>query len=145
MSQLAGREGFSPLVTDICCETIEPNAQEICDPTLKPLSLASLVDFEEGTLLSKCLEAGVEHMDNFILGESRLRDLGFISPIKVVNGTGSGYFLRSSSKVMMYSVSSTGFRRLLTLTKFVESVEGIDLSDISGALREVDARIRVSL
>ena len=58
-----------------------------------PLSLASLVDVEEGTLLSKSLEAGVEHLDKFILGDSSLRDLGFISPIKVMKGIGSGYFL----------------------------------------------------
>ena len=108
--------------TDICVETFEPNAEVICDSTLKPLSLASLVDFEEGTLLSKYLEAGVEHLDKFILGDYSLKDLGFISPIKVFKGTGSGYFLRSSSKVLMDSVSSVGFRRLLTPTKFVEPV-----------------------
>ena len=77
-------------------------------------------------------------------GDSSLRDLGFISPIKVVTSTGSGYFLRSSSKVLMDSTSSVG-KRLLTSTKFVELVRGIELTDVSGALREVDARIRVSL
>ena len=101
LSPLAGREGFSPLDSDICreiyetnspeiCKIFETNDQEICDAILKPLSLASLVDLEDGTLLSKSLEAGVEHMDNYILGDSSLRDLGFISPIKVLKGTGSG-------------------------------------------------------
>ena len=72
------------------CKIFETNDQDICDPILKILSLASLVDLEGGTLLSKSLEAGVEHMDNYILGDSSLRDLGFISPIKVLKGTGSG-------------------------------------------------------
>ena len=145
LSHLANREGNSPLKTGICVETLEPNAEVISDSTLKPLSLDFLVDFEEGTLLSKYMDAGVEHMDKFILGDSSLKDLGFISPIKVFKGTGSGYFLRSSSKVLMDSVSSVGFRRLLTPTKFVESIMGTDHSDVSGALREVDARCRVSL
>ena len=86
------------------------------------MSLASLVDLEEGTLFSKRLEAGVEHLDNYILGDSSLRDLGFISPIKVSKDTGSGYFLRSSSKVLVDSVSYVGIRRLLTPTIFSESV-----------------------
>ena len=103
------------------------------------------MDLEEGSLLSKCLETGVEHLDNFILGDSSLRDLGFISPIKVLKGTGSGYFLRSSSKVLVDSVSSVESRRLLTTNFFSESEEGTEHSDVFGALRAVDARIRVSL
>ena len=83
------REIFETNSPEIC-KIFETNDQEIYDSILKPLSLASLVDLEEGTLLSKILEAGVEHLDNFILGDSSLRDLGFISPIKVLKGTGSG-------------------------------------------------------
>ena len=45
----------------------------------------------------------------------------------------------------MDSVSSVGIRRLLTPTNFSESVEDTEHSDVSVALREVDARIRVSL
>ena len=108
LSHLANREVNFPLKTNICVETFEPNSQDICESTLKPLSLASLVHFDEGTFLSKCSEARVDHLDNFILGESRLGDLGFISPIKVFKGTGSGYFLRSTSKVLMDSISSVG-------------------------------------
>ena len=136
---------FSPLISVKCVESIEPIHEVICDSTLKPLSLISLVYFEEGNILSNYLEAGVEHMDNFILGESSLKDLGFSSPIKVSKGTGSGYFLRSSSKVLLDSVSSIGFRRLLTPTKLVESMKGFDHSDVVGSLREVNARCRVSL
>ena len=58
------------------CKIVETNDQEICDPILKPLSLASLVDLEEGTLFSKRLEVGVEHLDNYIVGDSSLRDFG---------------------------------------------------------------------
>ena len=117
---------LSPMMSFIYVNSVEPIDEVICDSTLKPLSLISLVYFEEGNILSNYLEAGVEHMDNFILGESSLKDLGFSSPIKVSKGTGSGYFLRSSSKVLLNSVSSTGFRRLLTPTKLVESVKGFD-------------------
>ena len=81
----------------------------------------------------------MEHLDKFTVEDSRLKELGFISPVKVFKGPSSGYFLISSSKVLMDSVSFVGFRRLLTPTKFVESVKGIDHSDVIGALREVDA------
>ena len=134
-----------PLISDKYVETFESNVEEICDSKLKPLRLASLVDFEEGTILSKFMEAGVEHLDNFTLGDSSLKDLGFISPIKVFKGPCSGYFLRCSSKVLMDSVSSVGFRRLLTPTKLVESVKGTDHSEVFGALREVDAHCKVTL
>ena len=81
-------------------------SQDLCEKTLKPLSLASMVDFEEGSFLRKSSDAGVDHLDKFNLGESSLGDLGFISPIKVFKDTGSGYFLRSSSKVLKDSISS---------------------------------------
>ena len=87
----------------------------------------------------------MEHLDNFILGESSLKELGFMSRIKVSKGTGSGYFLRSRSKVLLDSASTIGFKRFLTHAKLVESVKGFDYSDDVGALREVDARCRVSL
>ena len=87
----------------------------------------------------------MEHLDTFILGDSSIRDLGFISPIKVSKDTGSGYFLRSSSKVLLDSVSAIGFKRYLTPTKLVEFVKGFDHSDDVGALREVGAHCRVSL
>ena len=45
----------------------------------------------------------------------------------------------------MDSVSSVGIRRLLTTTNSSESEEGTEHSDVSGALRVVDARFRVSL
>ena len=115
----------------------------IYDSTLKPLSLASLVDFKEGTLLSKYMEAGVEHLDKFTVKYSSLKELGFIFPIKVFKGSGSGYFLRSSSKFLMNSVSS-GLKGLSTPI-LDESVLGTNQSDVIGALREVDARCRVSL
>ena len=129
-------------ITPELCNIVEINDQEICDLILKPLSLASLVGLEEGSLLSKSLKAGVEHLENYILGDSSLKDLGFISPIKVLKGTSSGYFLRSSSKVLVDPVTSVGSRVLLTTNHFEESTEH---SDVSGALRAVDARIRVSL
>ena len=100
------------------------------------------MDVEEGTLLSKNLEVGVEHLDKFILGDERLRDLGFISPIKVLKGTSFGYFLRSSSKVLVDPVTSVGSRVLLTIDHFEE---GTEHSDVSRELRAVDVRIRVSL
>ena len=108
-------------------------------PKLKPLILASLVDFDEGSLFSNNLEVDVEHLDNFSLVDSNLRDLGFISPIKVLKGNGSGYFLRSCSKVLLDHVSSLGSRVGLTTEL---SKEG---SAHSGALRAVDAHLRVSL
>ena len=117
---------FSPSISVKCVESVEPIDEVICDSTLKPLSLISLVYFEEGNILSNYLEAGVEHMDNFILGESSLKDLGFSSPIKESKGTGSGYFLRSSSKVLLDSASAIGFNFFLTPTKLVESVKGFD-------------------
>ena len=87
----------------------------------------------------------MDHNHNFTMEESSLKELGFISPIKVFKGTGSGYFLRSSSKILKDSISSVGEGRLLSSAKIDESVEGIDRFEVSGALREVDARIRVSL
>ena len=107
-----------------------------------------MVDFEEGSFLSKSLEAGVDHLDKFNLGESRLGDLGFISPIRYFKDSGSGYFLRSSSKVMKDSVSSAGvgiFSGLLSLVKSSESVEFLERSDVSGALKVMDARYRGTL
>ena len=62
-----------------------------------------------------------------------------------MKGTGSGYFLRSSSKVLVDPVSYVGSRRLLTTNIFSESEEGIELSVVFGALRAVDACFRVPL
>ena len=62
-----------------------------------------------------------------------------------MKGIGSGYFLRSSSKVLVDPVSSDGSRRLLTTNIFSESEEGTELSIVSGALRAVDAYFRVPL
>ena len=112
------------------------------DPKLKPLSLASLVDLDKGSLLTNCLDFDVEHLDKFNLVESNLRDLGFISPIKVLKGNGSRYFLRSSSKVLVDPGTSVGRRGPLT-TKHFE--EGTEKSYVYGALRVVDACVRVSL
>ena len=120
------------------------SAKEICESTLKPLSLATLVDFEEDNLLSKYMEVGVDHNDNFTVEESSLKELGFISPIKAFKGSGSRYFLGSSSKVLMDSVSS-GFKRLSTPINLVESVLGTNQSDVIGSLREVDAHCKASL
>ena len=139
--------------SDIVCEKYETHTLKICkivdiidqdisDLILKPLSLASLVDLEKGTFFSKSLEARVELSDNYILGDSSLRDLGFISPIKVMKGTGSGYFLRSNSKGLVDPAISVGNRFFFT-TK--PSEEGTVQSDVSGALRAVDASVRVSL
>ena len=136
---------LSPSISVNCIESVKPIDEVICDSTLRPLSLISLVDFEEGNILSNYLEKGVEHLDNFILDESSLKDLGFSSAIKDSKETGSGYFLRSSSKVLLDSTSAIGFKRFLTHTKLVESVKGFDYSDDVGALREVDACCRVSL
>ena len=119
---------LSPSISVNCVESVEPIDEVICDSTLKPLSLISLVDFEEGNILSNYLEKGVEHLDNFILDESSFKDLGFSSTIKDSKGIGSGYFLRSSSKVLLDSVSAIGFKRYLTPTKLVESVKGFDQS-----------------
>ena len=59
ISLFDGREGLSPLDSDIVCENDETFTsdckkaeifdQESSDPILKPLSLASLVDLEEGS------------------------------------------------------------------------------------------------
>ena len=87
----------------------------------------------------------MDHNHNFTVDESSLKELGFISPIKVFKGTGSGYFLRSSSKVLMDSVSSIGAGRLLSSAKFDESMEGIDRSDVFGELREVDSHLKGTL
>ena len=127
-----------------CHVIFYPISQDICEKTLKPLCLSSRVDFEEGSFLSKSSEAGVDHLDNFILGKSSLNDLGFSSPIKDTKGHGSGYFLRSSSKVLD-SISALGFKGLLTPTNLVESIKGFDSSDDVGALRVLDAQCRVSL
>ena len=167
ISQLAGWEGPISLVSDIKsgqegfipldlvnksdtfslepCNTAECSNLDLSFPIIKSLSLAALMDVEEGIFCSKNLETGVEQLDNFILGDSSLRDLGFISPIKVLKGIGSGYFLRSSSKVLVDSVSSVGSRRLLTTNNFSESEEGTELSVVSRALRAMDACIRVPL
>ena len=107
-----------------------------------------MVDFEEDTFLSKCSEVGVNHLDKFNLDDSRLGDLGFISPIKVFKDTGSGYFLRSSSKVLKDSVSSVGagiFTGLLSSVKFDESVEFLNRFDVFGELRSVDSSHRGTL
>ena len=117
---------LSPSISVNCVQSVEPIDEVICDSTLEPLSLISLVDFEEGNILSNYLETGVEHLDNFILGESNLKDLGFSSRIKDSKGTGSSYFLRSSSKVLLDSASLIGFKSFLTPTKLVESVKGFD-------------------
>ena len=116
--------------------------------TLEPLCLASMVDFEEGTFLSRSSVARVDHLDKFIMGESRLWDLGFISPIKDFKDSGSSYFLRSSSKVLKDFVSSVGariFYGLLSSVKFDESVEFLNRFDVSGALRSVDSSHRGTL
>ena len=80
----------------------------------------------------------MEHLDKFNLVDYNLRDLGFIYPIKVLKGNGSGYFLRSCSKVLLDPVSLMGSRGLTTKL----SEEG---STHSRALRVVDALFRVSL
>ena len=128
----------------ICVNSVEPIDEGNSDSTLKPLSLTSLVDFEEGNLLNYFLKLGMDHLDNFILGESSLKDLWFSSPIKESKRVGSGYFLRSRSKVLD-SVSALGYKRFLTPTNLVESVKVFDPSDVVGALRDVDSRCRVSL
>ena len=133
-----------PLISDDCVETVDPISKEIYASSLKPLSLNSFVDFEEGNVLSKFMEAGVKHLDEFTLGDSSLKGLGFISSIKVFKESGSGYFLRSSSKVLLDSVSSARFRRPLTTTNQAGTVLGTDLSDVFGALREVDAHCKVT-
>ena len=84
----------------------------------------------------------MEILNNYILGDSSLRDLGFISPIKVLKGPGSGYFLRSSSKVLVDPGTSVGRRVPLTTEHFEE---GTGHSYVSGELRAVDACVRVSL
>ena len=109
------------------------------DPKLKPLSLTSLVDLDKGSLLTNCLDFDVQHLDNFNLGDSNLRDLRFISPIKVMKGNGFGYFLRSCSKILLDHVSSLGSR------VGVNTERSEERSTNSGALRAVDALFRVSL
>ena len=101
-----------------------------------------MIDVEKGFYSSLNLETGVDLLDKFISGDSILRDLGFISPIKPLKGSGSGYFLRSSSKVLMDPVISVGNRVHLT-TKLSE--EGTVQSNVYGALKAVDASVRVSL
>ena len=73
------------------------------------------------------------------MGDSNLRELRFISPIKVMKGNGSGYFFRSCSKILLDPVSSLG-SRVEVNTEWSE--EG---STNYGALRAVDALFRVSL
>ena len=133
----------SPFINGDCVEINDTLSKEICASSLKPLSLNTFDDFEEGNVLSKLLEAGVEHLDDFSLGDSSLKGLGFISPIKVIKESRSGYFLRSSSKVLD-SVSSAGFRRSLTSSNQAGSALGNNLFDVFGALREVDARCNVT-
>ena len=57
------------------------------------MSLNTFDDFEEGNVLSKLLEAGVKHFADFSLGDSSLKGLGFISPIKVIKELGLVTFL----------------------------------------------------
>ena len=90
----------------------------------------------------------MDHLDKFIMGESRLGDLGFISPIRDFKDSGTGYFLRSSSKVVKDTVSSEGaviFSGLLSSLKPGDSLEFLDRSDDSGALRAVDSLYRGTL
>ena len=131
-----------PLIPDNGVET--SFAEVICESTLKPLSLATLVDFEEDNLLSKYLEVGVDNNHNFIVEESNLKELGFISPIKVFKGLGFGYFLRSSSKFLM-NTGSSRLKGLSTSINLNESVSGTKQSDVIGTLRAVDSRGKVTL
>ena len=129
-SQLPGREGPISLVSDTNsgweglipldlvnksdtispkpCYTTVSSDLDLNVPIIKSLSLAALMDVEEGIYRNKNLETGVEQLDNFIMGDSSLRELVFISPIKALKGPGSGYFLRSSSKGCFAHIISVG-------------------------------------
>ena len=122
-----------------CAELVEDVGH--FDLTLKPLSLTTIVDFEEGNLINFVLKPGLVNLD-FILEKTSLKDLGFTSPIKDIKRHGSGYFLRSSSKVLD---TALGFKSLLTPTKSTRADEGIVSSDDVGVLRELDTHVRVLL
>ena len=127
-------------ISQIPCNTsdsfdLEPSV------SIKSLSLAALMYVEEGIYRSLNLETGVDLLDKFIPGDSSLRDLGFISPIKPLKGSGSGYFLRSSSKGCLAPIISFGKRDFLTTDL---SEEGIVLSNDFEALRVVEDSFRVS-
>ena len=96
----SGWEGLIPLDLVNKYATISPMPCNIVDSSdldpsvpIKSLSLAALMDVEEGIYRSINLEIGEDQLDKFILGDSSLRDLGFISPIKPSKGSGSTYFL----------------------------------------------------
>ena len=95
-----GWEGLNPLDLAIKFATISTIPCNISDSfdlepsvLIKSLSVAALMDVEEGIYRSLNLETGVDLLDKFIPGDSSLRDLGFISPINPLKGSGSGYFL----------------------------------------------------
>ena len=118
-------------------------AEDICESTLKPLSLTTLVGFDED-LLSDYLEVGLDLNHKFTVGESILKELGFISPIKATTGSSTGYFLRSSSNFLM-NTGSSGFKGLSTSINLNESKLGTKQSDVIGTLRAVDSRGKVTL
>ena len=118
-------------------------AEDICESTLKPLSLTTLVDFNED-LLSDYLEVGLDLNHKFTVGESILKELGFISPIKATTGSSTGYFLRSSSKLLM-NTGSSGFKGLSTSINLNESKLGTKQSDVIGTLRAVDSSGKFTL
>ena len=132
---------LSPVMSVSCANFVEPIDVGISDSTLKPLSLTTMVDFEEGNLINFVLKPGLVNL-YFILGKTSLKDLGFTSPIKDIKRHGSGYFLRSSSKVLD---TALGFKSLLTPTRSIESVKGIVSSDDVGVLRDLDTHVRVLL
>ena len=89
--------------------------------------------------------AVIDNVDKFILGDSWLGDLGFISPIKVVKDPGSSYFLHSNSKVLKDTISFEGpliFSRILSSVKPGVSLYFLDRTNDSGALRAVDSLYR---
>ena len=120
---------LSPVMSVTCAELVDDVGH--FDLTLKPINLTTLVDFEEGNLMNYVLKPSFINLD-FILGKSSLKDLGFTSPIKDIKGHGSGYFLRSSSKV-------------LDTALLIEYVKGIVSSDDVGVLRVLDTHCRVSI
>ena len=92
--------------------------------------------------------AVLDNADKFILGESWLGDLGFISHIRDKSVFGTHYFLRSSSKVLKDTVSSEGVKIFSgTLSSVIpgDSFEVPDRSNDLGALRAVDSLNRGSL
>ena len=107
-----------------------------------------MVDFEEGSFLSRSSVAVVEHLAKFIMGESRLGDLGFISPIRDKKVFGTRYFLHSSSKVLKDTVSSEGAKIFSSFLSSVipgDSLEFLNHSDDSGALSVVYSLYRGTL